>query len=73
MTAIFVGSINLEEVKDFLFDNEIDYQEWYKDDELEIRVDLECLDEDEFNKLESEFNEMIEQDLNKFTYLIFWN
>ena len=72
MTALFVGSIDLNKVKNFLFDNDINFEKWYRDDKLEIRVDLKSLDEDEFNKIESEFNSEIGQDLNKFTYLIFW-
>ena len=72
MTALLLGPINLDKVKDFLFENDIDFQEWYRDDELEIRVDLENLDEDEFNKLESEFNDKLEKNINEFTFLIFW-
>jgi len=64
----FISSY-IEEVKNFLNDKEIEYEEWWNDNEVEIRLDLENKSNDVLSLIQDRFDI---KDIEKLTYLIFY-
>jgi len=62
-------SYYIEEAKDFLDDVGIEYQEWWRDDEVEIRIDLADLDDEDLLLIARKFGI---KDIKDLTYLIIY-
>jgi len=68
MVAYFVR-FPIEEARIILSENDIYYEEWYNDNgEVELRIDMENLDEDEFNVIINNFG----SECKMYSYLIVW-
>jgi len=68
MVAYFVR-FPIEEARAILSENDIYYEEWYNDNgEVELRIDMESLDEDEFNAIINNFG----SECKMYSYLIIW-
>jgi len=68
MVAYFVR-FPIKEAKMFLEDNLIDCEEWHSNKgEVELRIDMETLDEDEFNAIIDKFG----PECKMYEYLIIW-
>jgi len=66
--ALFVDNLRLSEAQNFLWDNDIPFEEWTSDtDSVELRVDLEGLTDEQKKKLK-ELAPIEDDD----TYLIFY-
>jgi len=73
MVATFAQVESLKDVKNLLNKKNISFEEWQCKDQLEIRVDLEQLDEEQLCSLQYDFEGIIEDGLLFYTYLIFCN
>ena len=62
---------NLEDIVNILNKNEVNYQEWFNNDNREIRVCVDELDNETKEELFFKTN-LIPDELEKFDYLIFW-
>jgi len=68
MVAFFVR-YNIDEVKEILSEYDIPYEKWFNDNgEVELRIDIESLNEDELNFLIDKFG----KEIKMYEYLILW-
>ena len=68
-------TFSLDEIKDFLKENSIEFTEFNNTDgsEPELRVDMEEIDEDEKDILKEKFGEFFEDEVDYYTYIVFWS
>ena len=68
-------TFSLDEIKEFLKENGIEFTEFNNTEgsEPELRIDMEEVDEDEKNILKEKFEEFFEDDLDDYTYIVFWS
>ncbi len=75
MRAIFTnGPINLEYVEKFLKKHNISFLIFMtiEGSDLEIRIDMEDMSEEEIELLDNEFSDEFEDDIRNYTFIIFW-
>lgn len=74
--AIYLNmTFSLDVISDFLKENDIEFSEFNNTfgAEPEIRIDLEETSEDKKNILKEKFGEYIEDDIECYTYVVFWS
>ena len=68
MVAYFVR-YHIDEAREILSEYDISYEEWYNDNgEVELRIDVESLNEEELNYLVNKFG----KEIKMYEYLILW-